>query len=268
VGAPFFNAATAPLAIPLVAAMAVGPLLAWKRADLAGALQRLWWVGLLAVAAAFLTLLIAGYHVWPALGFAAAAWLIAGAAADILDRIAAFRRPSQAWNRARGLPRAAWGGAIAHAGVGVMFAGLAGMGLATDSLVELKPGQSTRLAGYEWRLENIRDVQGPNWSSRRATITVLENGRVVTVLTPEKRFFPVGRMHTTEAAIHTNAIRDLYAVLGDERDGGGVVRLHHNPLAPWIWFGAGIMALGGGLSLSDRRIRVSAPSRKAAPAPA
>jgi cytochrome c-type biogenesis protein CcmF len=105
VGAPFFNAATAPLAIPLVAAMAVGPLLAWKRADLAGALQRLWWVGLLAVASAFLTLLIAGYHVWPALGFAAAAWLIAGAAADILDRIAAFRRPSQAWNRARGLPR-------------------------------------------------------------------------------------------------------------------------------------------------------------------
>ena len=268
VGAPFFNAATAPLVVPLVAAMAVGPLLAWKRADLAGALQRLWWVGLLAVAAAFLTLLIAGYHVWPALGFAAAAWLIAGAAADILDRIAAFRRPSQAWNRARGLPRAAWGGAIAHAGMGVMFAGLAGMGLATDTLVELKPGQSTRLAGYEWRLERIRDVQGPNWSSRRATITVLDGGRVVTVLEPEKRFFPVGRMNTTEAAIHTNAMRDLYAVLGDERDGGGVVRLHHNPLAPWIWFGAGIMALGGGLSLSDRRIRVSAPSRKAAPAPA
>jgi cytochrome c-type biogenesis protein CcmF len=211
---------------------------------------------LLAVASAFLTLLVAGYHVWPALGFAAAAWLIAGAAVDILDRIAAFRRPSQAWNRARGLPRAAWGGAIAHAGMGVMFAGLAGMGLATDALVELKPGQSTRLAGYEWRLERIRDVQGPNWSARRATITVLDGGRVVTVLEPEKRFFPVGRMNTTEAAIHTNAMRDLYAVL------------HHNPLAPWIWFGAGIMALGGGLSLSDRRIRVSAPSRKAAPAPA
>ena len=152
--------------------MALGPMLAWKRADLAGALQRLWWVGALAVASAFLTLLVAGYHVWPALGFAAAAWLIFGAAADILDRIAAFRRPSQAWNRARGLPRAAWGGAIAHAGVGVMFAGLAGMGLATDALVALKPGEATRLAGYEWRLERIRDVQGPNWSARRATVTV------------------------------------------------------------------------------------------------
>jgi cytochrome c-type biogenesis protein CcmF len=268
VGAPFFNAATAPLAIPLVAAMAVGPMLAWKRADLAGALQRLWWVGALAVASAFLTLLVAGYHVLPAWGFAAAAWLIGGAAADVLDRIAAFRRPSQAWNRARGLPRAAWGGAIAHAGMGVTFAGLAGMGLATDTLVALKPGEATRLAGYEWRLERIRDVQGPNWSSRRATVTVLDAGRVVTVLEPEKRFFPVGRMNTTEAAIHTNALRDLYAVLGDERDGGGVLRLHHNPLAPWIWFGAVIMALGGGLSLSDRRIRVSAPSRKAAAATA
>jgi cytochrome c-type biogenesis protein CcmF len=152
--------------------------------------------------------------------------------------------------------------------MGVTFAGLAGMGLATDTLVALKPGEATRLAGYEWRLERIRDVQGPNWSSRRATVTVLDGERVVTVLEPEKRFFPVGRMNTTEAAIHTNALRDLYAVLGDERDGGGVLRLHHNPLAPWIWFGAVIMALGGGLSLSDRRIRISAPSRKAAAATA
>jgi cytochrome c-type biogenesis protein CcmF len=69
-------------------------------------------------------------------------------------------------------------------------------------------------------------------------------------------------MTTTEAAIHTTFASDLYAVLGDERDGGGVLRLHHNPLAPWIWIGAAIMALGGGISLSDRRVRVSAPSAK------
>jgi len=74
-------------------------------------------------------------------------------------------------------------------------------------------------------------------------------------------------MNTTEAAIRTSAARDLYAVLGEERanEAGvneAVLRLHDNPLAPWIWIGAGIMSLGAALSLSDRRIRIAAPARR------
>ncbi|HYF09558.1 MAG TPA: heme lyase CcmF/NrfE family subunit [Acetobacteraceae bacterium] len=268
VGPPFFNTATLPLTVPLILGMAVGPLLPWKRAQLAPALARLWWVALAAFGALFLTWAAMGLPVWPALGFAAAIWLVCAAFADVADRTALFRRPAQAWNRARGLPRAAWGAAIAHAGVGVMMAGIAGMGVATDTLVAMRPGDTARLAGYEWRLEQIRDVEGPNWTSRRATLTVTRNGQVVTVLEPERRWFPLARTHTTEAAIHTNWLRDLYAVKGEEREGASVIRIHHNPLAPWIWIGAAIMALGGGLSLSDRRIRVAAPRTKAAAVPA
>ncbi|MBV1795840.1 heme lyase CcmF/NrfE family subunit [Siccirubricoccus sp. G192] len=268
VGPPFFNSATLPLAVPLVAAMAVGPMLPWKRARLWPALQRLWWAALGGLAALLLCLALEGQRLGPALGFAAAAWLILGALADITDRIALFSRPRAAFARARGLPRAAWGGAVAHAGMGVMILGLAGMGLATDRLALLKPGESVALAGYDYRLEALRDAPGPNFSARRATLVVTRNGRPVTVLEPERRSFPVGRMTTTEAAIHTTWLADLYTVLGDERDGGAVLRLHHNPLAPWIWLGAAIMALGGGLSLSDRRMRVAAPAPKLAPKPA
>ena len=275
VGPPFFHTAILPLAAPLILAMPIGTMLPWKRARLWPVLQRLWWAALAAFAALFLVLALAGERVWPALGFAAAVWLIGGAAADIADRIALFRRGRgaraqiwTAWDRARGLPRAAWGAALAHAGLGVTFAGIAGMGLATDALVALKPGESARLAGYEWRLDVLRDVAGPNWSARRATVTVTRDGAAVTVLEPERRFFPVGRQNTTEAAIHTNWVRDLYAVLGEERDGAAILRLHHNPLAPWIWLGAAVMALGGGLSLSDRRVRVAAPAPKGATVPA
>jgi cytochrome c-type biogenesis protein CcmF len=114
----------------------------------------------------------------------------------------------------------------------------------------------------------VRDYQGPNWTARRAEITLLVDGREVMRMAPQRRFFPIGRTTTTEASIRTNFVRDLYAVLGEERDGQAVLRLHHNPLAPWIWFGAFIMALGGGISLSDRRIRIAAPNRKAAAQPA
>jgi cytochrome c-type biogenesis protein CcmF len=264
VGPPFFNTAILPLAVPLVLAMAAGPLLPWKRAALWPVLQRLWWAALLSACALALCFAFMGVRVGPAVGFAAATWLIAGAAADILDRIALFRRPSAAFSRARGLPRAAWGAAIAHAGLGVSIAGMAGMGLATDKLVALPPGGSTSLGGYEWRLDSVADATGPNWTSRRATVTVTRHGATVAIMHPERRFFPLARMNTTEAAIHTTWLSDLYLVLGEEEGGRAVLRIHHNPMAPWIWLGAAIMALGGGLSLSDRRIRVSAPGAKRA----
>jgi cytochrome c-type biogenesis protein CcmF len=268
VGPPFYNTATAPLALPLVIAMAAGPLLAWKRATLWPVLQRLWAAALIALGAFLLTLVFAGFQVLPALGFACGMWLIAGAATDIADRAGVGRtKLANAWNRARNLPRAAWGAAVAHAGMGVTILGVAGMGLATERLIALPAGGSTQFAGYEWRLEGVRDFQGPNFTARKATITVLDRGRVVHVMEPSKRFFPIGRMNTTEAAIRTNLLRDLYAVIGEERDGANgqreaVLRLHHNPLAPWIWIGSAIMALGGGLSLADRRVRIGAPARR------
>jgi cytochrome c-type biogenesis protein CcmF len=268
VGAPFFNMASAPLAAPLVVAMAAGPLLAWKRAALWPVLQRLWWAASLALAGFLLALYLSGFAVLPAVGFAAGIWLIAGAATDILDRAGLGRTSLRnLWHRAAGLPRSAWGGAVAHAGMGITILGVAGMGLATERLVALAPGASTQFAGYEWRLEGVRDAQGPNFTARRATVTVLDEGRVVAVMEPSKRFFPLGRTTTTEAAIRTNLLHDLYAVLGEERDGAdgqreAVLRLHDNVLAPWIWLGALIMALGGALSLSDRRIRIAAAARR------
>ena len=268
VGPPFFNSATAPLAIPLVIAMPIGAMMPWKRGDIWAALQRLWWAACAALIVGFLALAVAGYPVWPALGMAMAAWLVFGAMVEVAERIGLFRRPSQAFRRGLALPRAAWGAAIAHGALGISIAGIAGMGVATDTLVQLNPGQSTQLAGYEWRMEGLSDVQGPNYRARRATVTVLRDGAVVTVLPPERRTFSVDNQTTGEAAIHTNALRDLYAVLGEERAGAAVLRLHHNPFAPWIWFGGLAMAFGGLLSLSDRRLRVAAPAPKGATVPA
>ncbi|NDG48166.1 MAG: heme lyase CcmF/NrfE family subunit [Rhodospirillales bacterium] len=269
VGPPFFNLATLPLALPLIAAMALGPLLPWKRAALWPVIQRLWWAALIALGGFGVALALTGAKFWPALGFGLGLWLIAGAATDIVDRIGLFRQGARiALARAKNLPRSAWGAAIAHAGMGVTALGIAGMGLATETLVALNPGQSARFAGYEWRFDGVRDAPGPNFTARRADVSVLIEGQVAFVMTPARRTFPVGRMTTTEAAIRTNLMRDLYLVLGEERDGGAVLRIHHNPLAPWIWLGAYIMALGAGVSLSDRRVRVAAPNRRPAAAAA
>ena len=267
VGPPFFNMASFPLVVPLLLAMAAGPLMPWKRAQLWPVLQRLWWACLLALGMFFTALLLTGHNVLPAIGFAFAAWTVGAALTDIADRTQLFRtRMGNAWARAKGLPRAVWGAAIAHAGIGIVAAGVAGMGLAQERLVAMAPGDTTQMAGYTWRLDGVRDHQGPNYTARKATITVLRDNEVLHVMEPSRRWFPTGRMHTTEVAIRTNLLYDLYAVIGEEdtATGKAVIRIHFNLLAPWLWIGAAIMALGAGLSLADRRVRVSAPARKAA----
>ncbi|WP_137179301.1 heme lyase CcmF/NrfE family subunit [Roseomonas sp. AR75] len=267
VGPPFFNLATFPLVVPLLLAMAAGPLMPWKRAQLWPVVQRLWAAALIGFGAFFLALLLTGEHVMPAVGFGFAAWVIGAAITDIADRTALFRtRLGNSWARARNLPRAAWGAAIAHAGIGIVAAGMAGMGLAQEKLVAMAPGDTTEMAGYTWRLDGVRDTPGPNFTARRATITVLRDGEVLHVMQPSRRWFPIARQNTTEVAIRTNLLYDLYAVIGEEDSATGkaVIRIHYNLLAPWLWIGAFIMAIGGALSLSDRRVRVSAPNRKAA----
>jgi cytochrome c-type biogenesis protein CcmF len=265
VGAPFFNATVFPLAIPVFAAMALGPMLSWKRAALWPAFRRLWWALLVALAAEMFVVL--KMHALPAMAFGCAAWIICGALADVVDRARLFRVPlHDSFGRLRGMPRAAFGTTIGHAGLGVTIAGIAGMSLAVQSIVLVKPGETVHLAGYDWTLEGVRDAAGSNYSARVATIDVRRNGKLVTVLEPSLRTFPVQQMTTTEAAIETNGLRDLYAVIGGEREGSAVLRLHDNPLAPWIWFGALIMATGGMISLADRRLRIGAPARRAVPA--
>ena len=262
VGAPFFNATVLPLCIPLFVAMGIGPVLAWKRAALVPALLRLWWAALAAVVIGLL--LVTRLPVLPALAFAGAAWLIIGAGAEIVERIRLFRLPLAASRqRLRGLPIAAFGAAIAHAGMGVTVAGIAGMSMASQQVVLLKPGQSVQAAGMTWQLESLTDGAGSNYSERIANLRVERPGRSDLFLHPSRRTFPVQRTTTTNTAIYTTGFADIYAVLGEERDGAAVMRLHYNPLAPWIWLGGLVMAIGGGLSLADRRLRIGAPARRA-----
>jgi len=263
VGPPYFQSTVFPLAVPLFLAMSLGPVLPWKRAELWPAFQKLWWAALVAACVGVVAAL--GWHAGlAALGFAASAWLIVGALAELAERTRLFRAPFATFRARLGAqPMSVWGSAVAHAGMGVTVAGIAGMSLAASSIVAVHPGESVPLAGYDWTLLALRDEAGPNYSSRVADIRVSHGGSEVALFHPSRRTFSVQKTTVTETAISTNGLRDLYAVLGEERDGAAVLRLHVNPLAPWIWFGALVMALGGGLSLADRRLRVGAPARRA-----
>ena len=168
--------------------------------------------------------------------------------------------------RAVGLPRAAWAMSIAHLGVAVLVVGTVGAGnWQSEREQVMRPGDSVALAGYDFKLLGVGDVPGPNYMARRGEVRCdLLDGEEVALLLPERRHYPVQDTWTTEAAIHTTWLSDLYVVVGEDAPGGGgtAIRIHHNPLVPWIWIGALTMVVGGAVSLTDRRHRVGAPTRR------
>ena len=267
VGAPYYFLIFNPFAALLIVVMAVGPLLPWKRADLAGALQRLTAASAATVVAAGLVWwLKTGGPLFGVLGVALGVWLLMGTLVEYGERIGILRAPGDAWRRARQLPRAAYGMTLAHAGLAVAILGMTGSAAwKQEQILMMHPGDTVSLAGYDYRFDGVADVAGPNYTATRGTFTVTKDGTPITILHPEKRKYPVQGVPTTEAAIHTNGLADLYAVIDSPDDAGAVsVHLYHQPLVPWIWAGAVLMALGGLVSLSDRRLRVGAPSRRTA----
>jgi cytochrome c-type biogenesis protein CcmF len=279
VGPPFYHLSFVPLMAPLVVLTAIGPLLPWKRADILGALQRLRVALAVAVGVVLLAWWLSGGPLGAVLGIGLAGWLLAGTATELAGRVKLWRVPlAESARRARRLPRSAWGMVLAHTGLAVLIIGAVSVSVwQTERIEVMRNGEAVSAGGYRFVFQGVKEVAGPNYMARRGTIAVERDGKPVVTLYPEKRFYPVRGNSTTEAAIYTTGLLDLYAVIGDPQPAEGetevastpaamsgwVVRIHHIPFAPWIWAGTVLMALGGGVSLSDRRHRVGVPVRRA-----
>ena len=275
VGPPYFNATFTPLMALAFLILPFGPLLAWKRGDLRGAAQRLW------VAAGLSLLLgLAGWAVWEprkalaTAGVALGSWLILGALAEVAERVRLFRAaPFETLRRARGLPLGAWGMTLAHAGLGVFVLGaVVETGFKAETARPLALGEAVTAGGWRASRDDVRVIEGPTYLAEQGRFTIRpsgDNGRA-RIVTAERRFFPAGGQTTTEVGLDFRGLSDVYVVLGERTEADGRpawnVRLYWNPWARLIFLGPVIMALGGVLSLLDRRLRVAAPARRRRPA--
>lgn len=265
VGAPFFDAAFTPFMVALALVLPVGAILPWKRGSLARAMRAQAGIAVLAVALGALAFALqTGRSALVPVGAALGLWLVLGSLADLWAR-SGRQGVAQRLGRMARLPRADWGKATAHAGLGVtIFAVAAVTGWSTEDIRVAQLGESFEHDGYTLTLTDVQRVQGPNWISTTGYVDVHQNGVLIAQLQPEKRVYPAAGMPTTEAAIDYSLTRDLYIALGDAQDSGGyALRTYVKPFASWLWLGTAMMALGGLVSLSDRRYRMAAGARKA-----
>ena len=255
VGPPYFEAVFVPLMLPLLLLVGLGPWVAWKRADAAALARRLWLTFGSAVALSAVLMLWlwgqAGLLVF--VGLFMALWIMLSSAHGVLERL----RRHGGLAGLRRIPAGFYGMHLAHVGVAVLVAGVTVVSaFETERHVRMAPGDTLEVAGYEFRFGGVREVAGRNFDAIEGVLRVERNGRHVTTLTPQKRYYRVQSQPMTQASRHPRPWRDLFTALGEPLgDGAWTVRIHFKPMVHWIWGGAGLMVLGGLLAISDRRYR-------------
>ncbi|MGB0546156.1 MAG: heme lyase CcmF/NrfE family subunit [Paracoccaceae bacterium] len=261
VGPPFFNAAFTPFMILLGLILPVGSNLPWKRANILNSSKKLIFVFIFSICLAGLIWAIqTGKSLIGPVGVFLGAWIVMGTILDLFSKLGR----SISLKRLIVLPRADFGKFFAHSGLGItMFAIAALTSWEKEDIRVVPVGGSWKIAAYELKLNSVENVRGPNYFSTMGVIAVSKDGQLLTVLRPEKRNYPVAQMPTTEAAIDYRLSRDLYVVLGDQQsDNSWTIRTYLKPFTNWIWGGCALMAVGGLLSLTDRRLRIAAGRRK------
>ena len=267
VGPPYFNSVFVPLMVPAVFLMGVGPIARWKKASLPELAVRLRWAFLAAVVTALILPFVLGqWKPLVSLGLLLALWLVFSAGVNIWERVKTTSGQLSVFQKLRTQTRSYYGMHLAHLGVAVFIVGVTLVtGYQSEQDVRMDVGDTVNAGNYTFRLNGVTNVAGPNYRAARADIEVSKNGSVVNHMFPEKRSYIATESVMTETAIDTGLFRDLYISLGEPVSGGAwSVRVYYKPFVDWIWGGALLMAMGGGLALSDRRYALAARKQRAA----
>jgi cytochrome c-type biogenesis protein CcmF len=261
IGPPWFNVAFLIPTIPLVILVGMGMHVAWR------VQSKTPWLNMLKVPAivallfgVVLPLFVYGrISILLVVGCAAAAWVVL---VSLMPIVRSLRREKGT----AGITRSVLGQSVAHLGLGVFVLGVtivSAFGVESDRA--LSPGESIEVAGYEFEMQGLGNVQGPNFSAIEAEIEIRKDGEYVATVRPQKRQYLVQKSWMTEAGIHPGLDKDLFVALGDQLGNGGwSVRVQYKPLIRLIWLGTLIMALGGVIAVSDRRYRVKVREKKEA----
>ena len=250
VGPPYFNLTATLIMIPAVLVMSFAPMINWKKDDLFGLLSRLKTVLFLSLLVTFIFFYINFQGPIIALvGIFLAAWLFFGTLFNFFERTNYLKK-------LKDLNKTYLGMTVAHLGVAIFIAGITGSTLwKIEKIKTLKIGEKVLLNNYSLNFDKIKKIRGKNYIGHEAEFNLYKKNKFIKTLKPQKRFYPVQEFPTTEAAIYSRGISDIYIAMSEPVDDSWIFRFHYSPLTPWIWIGSIMAFIGGILSFSHRMFK-------------
>ena len=257
VGPPYFNTVFVPIVMLLFVFMAVSPFSRWRRTPVKRLVNQ--WKPLaasLVIVSIMVWLFAASFEIVPVLVVSVALWIFVCLGLDLWEKV---ENKTDKFRAIFKQTPSYYGMMIAHFGIAVA---LTGVTLTTyfskEEDVRMQPGDVVNVGGYQFKFNGVKEVLGPNFRAEQGNFSVTRDGKPVTTMRPEKRYFFSGGQVQTEAAMDAGITRDLYVALGDPVDKAAsawAVRVHFKPFVRWIWGGGMLVALGGFVTVFDRRYR-------------
>jgi len=268
VGPPYFNTVFVPLVLLLILFMAVAQDTSWRSVAVRRLVVR--HVPLAVISEVVVIALMLGFGVEFAfklnIAVALSLWVVLGLLLDLANQVRNKLTLADKLNALVRQTPSYYGMWLSHFGIVAVISGVAltsYMSVAKD--VRLAPGERVVIAGLELQMVTLRKVKGPNYMADQGDFEVRRDGKYLFNLKPEKRYYSDSGNPMTEAAIDPGFFRDLFVALGEPvgADNAWAVRVHHKPFVRWIWGGALLVALGGLITIFDRRYRLARQRRTA-----
>nr|WP_319564702.1 heme lyase CcmF/NrfE family subunit [uncultured Rhodoferax sp.] len=260
VGPPYFNSVFAPIMIPVLFFMVIGSFARWKNDSVADLTKKLRSIATVSVVLGCSAPFLAGsWSALVAIGLTLAIWIVLASAMQIIRQL----KDTVNW---KSTPISYWGMHVAHIGIAVCVVGITMVkGYETEKDVRMTLGDTVEVGGYTFRLTDIKEIPGPNYTADQGSVDVIKGDKVLRTLHPQKRTYFSSTMPMTEAAIDSGLTRDVYVSLGEKLENEGkpawAMRVYHKPFVTWIWYGCLLMALGGGMAALDKRYRKKMASK-------
>lgn len=256
VGPPYFNFFFLPLMGLLCLMMALGPLANWKQNSGARMRELLWrpWLLSLIFGLIFPWFYHETYSWLAALAVFLASWIVTTLIVDIKNKLRNSENISKGLGK---LTLSYYAMIIAHTGIAVTLIGVSLTSIYNELRdLRMDINQPVQVAAYEFTLQKVYRIQGPNYMADEALVAVTENGKFVREMKPQKRRYIARGQIMTEVALDPGFFRDLYLAMGEPlEDGAWAMRVHIKPFVRWIWLGALMMAFGASLAVADKRYR-------------
>ncbi len=256
VGPPYFNAVFVPIMSLMTIGLGISISVRWRDTSVDRVIKALWKPALasLLIGIAFPFIYGSGFDFSVFLGISISLWIILTISLEFIGK---FKHADNIFTKLKQLPMSYYGMMLAHLGVAVVAIGITLVSVYSEERdIRMVSGDKVTLAGYEFEFKGTQKIQGANYTADRGQIVVRDGDSVITTLNPEKRHYSVKNNMMTEADIDQGVFRDLYVAMGEPLDGDAwAVRVHYKPFVRWLWYGGTLMALGGLVTVTDKRYR-------------
>ncbi len=245
VGAPFFNSILMPIMFPFALGMIMGPYVRWGRDDLVKIVDR--------IKILLFSFIVLSFAIWywnykdPVLSIIfiiLGSWVIVSSFFEIIQFFFINKKSST-------IPKKILAQVFAHIGVGLLIIGATGSSILKQEKIQFQSiGEIIKIKNFYVQFQGVKKVEGPNYISQMGVFKIIDQNKVIKTLKPEKRFYNSGNQVTTEAAIYSTLLGDLYIAIGDihQDKSKWTTRIWFNPYTIWIWIGVLFLATGGTFS--------------------